>query len=63
MSNQIEIKGLQLIPAVFLSKDVVSILGMFLEIILKFLQAGRVLLGNLITGVVVGGMMKVTVKE
>ena len=63
MSNQIIFKGLHLPPAVFLSEDIVSILGILSEIILKLFQAGREFLGNLITGVVKGGVMKVTVKD
>ena len=63
MSNQIVFKGLHLPPAVFLSEDIVSILGILSEIILKFFQDGREFLGNLITGVVKGGVMKVTVKD
>ncbi len=63
MSNQIGFKELQVHPSPLLSEDIVSILGMVSEIILKLVQVGRVFLGNLIMGVVVGGMMKVTVKD
>jgi len=48
MSNQIEFKGLKVSPARFLSEDVVSILGIVSEIILKLFQVGREFLGNLI---------------
>ncbi len=63
MSDQTGFKELQVHPAPLLSEDIVSILGMVSEIILKLVQVGRVFLGNLITGVVVGSMMKVTVKD
>ena len=63
MSNQIGFKELQVHPSPLLSENIVSILGIVSEIILKLFQIGRVFLGNLITGVVVGGMMKVTVKD
>ena len=63
MSNQIVFKGLQFVPAVFLSKDVVSILWIASKIVLKLFQSRERLLDRLIMGVVVGGMMKVAVKD
>ena len=63
MSNQIGFKELQVHPSRLLSEDIVSILGIVSEIILKLFEVGRVFVGNLIMGVVVGGMMKVTVKD
>ncbi len=63
MSNQIGFKELQVHPSRLLSEDIVSILGICSEIFLKLVQVGREFLGNLITGVVMGGMMKVTVKD
>ena len=61
MSNQVGFKELQVFPSVFLSEDVVSILGIASEITPKLTQAGEGFLGSLITGVVMDGMMKVTV--
>ena len=63
MSNQIGFKELQIHPSLLLSEDIVSILGIVSEVILKLVQVGGVCLGNLITGVVVSGVVKVPVKD